>query len=276
MGSPYINRFLQPDTVIPDLSNPQGWNRFSYTLNNPIRYNDPSGHKTTCEVDENCKQSIRLSHFTEEGYWRALIKDDFGIKMSDRGYKPWTLQNLMLMHSSLQNINKALKGNLRSMIGGTTFKMQKQIACAKGGCQYHGATHLDGSGIDFYTIGSQSIRQMNIYHEVGHLLDNVPGLKDVFTNEMESLDNPSFIDGPKGGIVAEALKNETIYNDPNYPSVQARQTYSNGGPSEQWADAFANYVAGNIDLASIEGYDMNSFVKEALASYVNPTRRSRP
>ena len=30
--------------MIPDLSNPQSWNRYSYVLNNPIRFNDPSGH----------------------------------------------------------------------------------------------------------------------------------------------------------------------------------------------------------------------------------------
>ena len=29
MFSPYINRFLQPDSIIPDLSNPQSWNRYS-------------------------------------------------------------------------------------------------------------------------------------------------------------------------------------------------------------------------------------------------------
>ena len=42
--SPYINRFLQPDTIVPDPYNPQDLNRFSYVRNNPIRYNDPTGH----------------------------------------------------------------------------------------------------------------------------------------------------------------------------------------------------------------------------------------
>ncbi len=42
--SPYINRFLQPDGIIPDLADPQSLNRFSYTLNNPINHNDPTGH----------------------------------------------------------------------------------------------------------------------------------------------------------------------------------------------------------------------------------------
>lgn len=42
--SPYLNHFTQPDTIIPDLNNPQALNRYSYALNNPLRYNDPTGH----------------------------------------------------------------------------------------------------------------------------------------------------------------------------------------------------------------------------------------
>ncbi|MEW6085798.1 MAG: RHS repeat-associated core domain-containing protein [Chloroflexota bacterium] len=42
--SPALGRFLQPDTIIPNLASPQSFNRFSYVINNPIRYNDPTGH----------------------------------------------------------------------------------------------------------------------------------------------------------------------------------------------------------------------------------------
>jgi RHS repeat-associated protein len=42
--SPKLGRFLSPDTIIPVFENPQSWNRFSYAINNPIRYNDPDGH----------------------------------------------------------------------------------------------------------------------------------------------------------------------------------------------------------------------------------------
>lgn len=41
---PYINRFIQPDTIIPDPYNPQDLNRFVYVRNNSLNYVDPSGH----------------------------------------------------------------------------------------------------------------------------------------------------------------------------------------------------------------------------------------
>ena len=40
---PQIGRFTQPDSIIPNPSNPQDFNRYSYVLNNPILYSDPSG-----------------------------------------------------------------------------------------------------------------------------------------------------------------------------------------------------------------------------------------
>ncbi len=39
-----LARFLSPDSIMPDASNPQALNRYSYVLNNPLTYTDPSGH----------------------------------------------------------------------------------------------------------------------------------------------------------------------------------------------------------------------------------------
>ncbi len=39
-----LGRFISPDTIIPDQSNPQSWNRYAYGNNSPIIYADPSGH----------------------------------------------------------------------------------------------------------------------------------------------------------------------------------------------------------------------------------------
>ena len=41
---PTIGRFISADTVVPYPANPQNFNRYSYFLNNPLKYVDPSGH----------------------------------------------------------------------------------------------------------------------------------------------------------------------------------------------------------------------------------------
>ena len=45
---PQLSRFISPDDLVPDPSDPQDLNRYSYAKNNPIRYNDPSGHCPVC------------------------------------------------------------------------------------------------------------------------------------------------------------------------------------------------------------------------------------
>jgi RHS repeat-associated protein len=53
MYDPLLGRFVQPDTIIPGAGNPQAWNRYSYTTNNPVNYIDPSGHRSCNGTDEN-------------------------------------------------------------------------------------------------------------------------------------------------------------------------------------------------------------------------------
>jgi len=41
---PLIGRFLSPDSVLQFPESIQGYNRYSYVLNNPLSFTDPSGH----------------------------------------------------------------------------------------------------------------------------------------------------------------------------------------------------------------------------------------
>jgi hypothetical protein len=204
---------------------------------------------------------------TREEVVKRNIKSKFGIEMSDKGAKAWTIDNLRLMSSSLNNINNALNGNLKSLSQGWTFLMQNQ----KGGGSYHGVTSTDGTmTIDFYTLGDDALRQMNIYHEVGHLIDNVPGMENVFTNGVASRvwkdQNGTYLFGGRdaGDInVRLTLTNENFVYDPNYGYAEAIQ-HRGGNPSEQWADMFANYVAGNIDTSAMPGQAMQITITTLL------------
>jgi len=47
---PSLGRFIQADTLVPSPANPQSLNRYAYTLNNPLRYTDPTGHYSEEEI----------------------------------------------------------------------------------------------------------------------------------------------------------------------------------------------------------------------------------
>jgi RHS repeat-associated protein len=41
---PAIGRFISPDSIVQEYTNPQTLNRYSYVINNPLIYKDPTGH----------------------------------------------------------------------------------------------------------------------------------------------------------------------------------------------------------------------------------------
>ncbi|MEW6402320.1 MAG: RHS repeat-associated core domain-containing protein [Chloroflexota bacterium] len=66
--SPTLGRFLSADTIVPGPTNPQAYNRYSYTFNNPLRYTDPSGHDV-CNEDGIC--------FGQTGSYRSRNRVDY-------------------------------------------------------------------------------------------------------------------------------------------------------------------------------------------------------
>ncbi len=51
-----LGRFMTPDPLMASAhaSNPQTWNRYSYALNNPLRYVDPTGLENCDSKDTSC------------------------------------------------------------------------------------------------------------------------------------------------------------------------------------------------------------------------------
>jgi len=52
---PELRRFISADTIVPGATNPQAFNRYSYVLNNPLKFIDPSGHAVILPTPGNPK-----------------------------------------------------------------------------------------------------------------------------------------------------------------------------------------------------------------------------
>ena len=55
---PVIAHFVQADTIVPGAGNPAAYDRYSYVLNNPISFIDPTGHY--------CKKNLGKGTFSDE------------------------------------------------------------------------------------------------------------------------------------------------------------------------------------------------------------------
>ncbi len=67
----FAGRFVSADTIVPKPGNPQTLNRLAYTQNNPLKYNDPTGHDVDCSIaDSYCRTFDSL-----EGFLKAAERD---------------------------------------------------------------------------------------------------------------------------------------------------------------------------------------------------------
>lgn len=80
-------RFASADTIVPNPTNPQSFNRYSYTYNNPVNFTDPTGHLTQEEIenyfgfsskqamlDVGWNQELVDIMWTEEFTWNSVIE----------------------------------------------------------------------------------------------------------------------------------------------------------------------------------------------------------
>jgi len=79
-----LGRFVSPDSIIPNLANPQNLNRYSYVRNSPIEFNDPSGHSPVCTaaiIDGVCQQWSGLTGVNASAGFERLTDKQANAKM---------------------------------------------------------------------------------------------------------------------------------------------------------------------------------------------------
>jgi hypothetical protein len=106
--SPYINRFLQPDSIIPSPATPQTLNRYSYVGNQPIIYIDPSGHTYLC--GESCEAEDEQTQHSVDNQ-AALYGITFGPGWSATS-KAKTLLGIMTLAKSMKDAYNSFQNDL--------------------------------------------------------------------------------------------------------------------------------------------------------------------
>jgi hypothetical protein len=64
---PYLNRWIQPDSIIPDLNNSQSYDRYAYSYNNPVKYTDPTGFFSEDQIKT-------FLGFDKDAAWEEVLK----------------------------------------------------------------------------------------------------------------------------------------------------------------------------------------------------------
>ena len=121
-------RFIQPDSIVPEPGNPQALNRYSYGLNNPVKYNDPTGHIAQDE------ETYAQGHVAELLTYGVHINQDWGwrsVQQAKPGETPgpvwhegkWTLSELYDVMIAVQRTAQAVGGrdSFVEKFGNVTF-----------------------------------------------------------------------------------------------------------------------------------------------------------
>ena len=183
---------LTPDSIVPDPTNPQLLNRYTYVLNSPVNFTDPTGH---CGSDTK-DGGMDLELFEQCILIQYRLMKDYEINIT--GY--WKLEEMKFFEDSLEGliarfdelgVNDSM-GTFKEIWGGVTFKRKRSFGdnattTSKNRINLFNGTFLDTNDIDgeiIYT--SRTLDQVldTVSHELAHVWDRregyalADGLKD--------------------------------------------------------------------------------------------------
>ena len=87
---PVIGRFVSADSVVPKWYDPSNLNRYSYCLNNPLKYRDPSGH------------FVITATVAGELYYVKLELLPFRGQVFKRQHTDWQRSDKLMIHINLE------------------------------------------------------------------------------------------------------------------------------------------------------------------------------
>ena len=250
--STLLGRFTQPDTIIPGAGNPQAFNRYAYTTNNPINFTDPSGHAQVCvdgDVGGGCgSESTAATYIGAINAWFDNVTVGFQGKWISQQSK--TLLHGLLaaasLHGGTDEFSKDV-GNF-SITPTTNPKMPGMVIPIK--------SPIMILNRDTFSVGT-------VLHETGHVFD-FNGTKNK-SDSFVSFFSPGvscksallgclnqFPPNNDNSNRLYAIVNTLVSVDPNYgynPNSYGTTKYGAASTIDDWADT---YEVMGLDLVGIE------------------------
>lgn len=123
---PYIARFLSPDNYVQLPTSAQSFNRYSYCLNNPLKYTDPSGELFV--IDDVLLLTIATNAYTSAvtGAFKASMQGRSVFEGAIRGAGSSLISSIGSMgvgayfgHGGSTLLNELLRAGAHGIVGGT-------------------------------------------------------------------------------------------------------------------------------------------------------------
>ena len=224
---PALGRFTQADSIVPP--GVQGLDRYAYVNNNPMRYTDPTGHRSCEEDGYNCagesKEDIAKSNMANK------IHKNFRNIRINNVFK-WDVTQLTDMYRALTDIRSTGFNNnntaFESAFGDVTFH---PVASGSLGKDNKGnpfpANAEYGNGI--INIAPNATYS-NFIHEMGHILD---GNAYRQTGKTAPLHSQSFVDQFNTGTCTASP-----CSGGGWTPSGITTPYGQSAPMEDFADSF--------------------------------------
>ncbi len=147
MYDPAVGRFLSADPTIQFHENSQSYNRYSYALNNPLRFTDPSGFSVDWFINE----------ITGDVYYNSEYKKGDESKIKGEGWKWFGDDDVFGMDAwSVIWQNRTLFNSVRFSTGGfnleASFKGQNALTFMKNMGYEFNSVGSSGGGTPWYSI----------------------------------------------------------------------------------------------------------------------------
>lgn len=211
---PGVGRFLSADVLVPDPTNPQQFNRYSYVLNNALRYSDPTGH--VC-YDHTAGPELLGTCVNEDGSTYSLLTPLPDLILFDGG--GWTAAEMSVVNDGARQIAlmlyKASGGQFSSphqafmaVYGGSVTFYKTGTECAEGCYGRWSGNNTINVYDDIYKNGISRIPGENTgakwaVHELGHgfeaKVNTILGTNHIRNNLPTNIANRDGFAGPFPG-----------------------------------------------------------------------------